>query len=103
MGFYPVCPGTDEYVMGAPYFDKMTVHLPKGKKLEINAPGNSDTNRYVQQLKVNGKKYNKNYIKHADLLKGAKMNYVMSDKPNTHRGTEPEAAPYSFSKELAGK
>ena len=103
MGFYPVCPGTDEYVMGAPYFDKMTVHLPKGKKLEINAPGNSDTNRYVQQLKVNGKKYNKNYIKHTDLLKGAKMNYVMSDKPNTHRGTEPEAAPYSFSKELAGK
>ena len=103
MGFYPVCPGSNEYVMGAPYFDKMTIHLPKGKKLVVNAPKNSDENRYVEQLKVNGKKYDRNYVKHEDLLKGMTMDYVMSSKPNTKRGTSPEAAPYSFSKELQGK
>jgi putative alpha-1,2-mannosidase len=85
--------------MGAPYFKKMTVHLPKGKKLVVNAPENSDANRYVEQLKVNGKNYERNYVKHKDLLKGMTMNYVMSSTPNTERGTSPKAAPYSFSKE----
>jgi predicted alpha-1,2-mannosidase len=99
MGFYPVCPGSNEYVMGTPYFKKMTVHLPKGKKLVVNAPENSDANRYVEQLKVNGKNYERNYVKHKDLLKGMTMNYVMSSTPNTERGTSPKDAPYSFSKE----
>ncbi len=102
MGFYPVCPGSNEYVMGAPYFDKMTVHLPNDKKIVVNAPKNSDENRYVQQLKVNGKNYDRNYVKHEDLVKGMTMNYVMGNQPNTKRGTKPEAAPYSFSKELLG-
>ena len=87
--------------MGAPYFKKMTVHLPKGR-LVINAPDNSDENRYVEQLKVNGKNYDRNYVKHEDLVKGMTMNYVMGNQPNTKRGTKPEAAPYSFSKELLG-
>ncbi len=100
LGFYPVCPGADQYVLGAPYFKKMTLHLENGEKIVVNAPNNSDKNRYVEQLTVNGKAHEVNYVNHFDLLKGATMDYVMSDQPNKKRGTSDEAAPYSFSKEL---
>lgn len=105
MGFYPVCPGSGEYVLGAPYFKKMTLHLENGKDVVITAPEQSDVNRYVGALKVNGVDYGKNYVNHADLLGGMKMDYAMQSQPNQQRGTTAEAAPYSFSKEYkpAGK
>ena len=65
LGFYPVCPGTDEYVLGAPLFKKATVHFENGNKLVINAPENSDKNRYIEAMTLNGKTYTKNYLKHA--------------------------------------
>ena len=99
MGFYPVCPGSNQYVLGAPYFKKMTLHLENGKDVVVTAPENSDVNRYVQKLTVNGAEHKVNYVNHADLLQGARMDYVMGDKANENRGTAPEAAPYSFSKE----
>ena len=100
MGFYPVCPGSNQYVLGAPYFKKMTLHLENGKDVVVTAPENSDVNRYVQKLTVNGAEHKVNYVNHADLLQGARMDYVMGDKANENRGTTPEAAPYSFSKEF---
>ncbi|MCR5435239.1 MAG: GH92 family glycosyl hydrolase [Bacteroidaceae bacterium] len=100
MGFYPVCPGSGEYVLGAPYFKKMTVHLPQGKDLVISAPANSDQNRYVQRLSVNGAEHKVNYVTHTDLLKGMNMEWAMDSKPNRQRGNSLEAAPYSFSKEF---
>ena len=99
MGFYPVCPGSGEYALGAPYFHKMIVHLPGGKDVVINAPQNSDANRYVRELTVNGTPYEKNYVRHTDLLQGMTMDYKMQASPNTQRGTDVEAAPYSFSDE----
>ncbi len=100
LGFYPVCPGSNQYVLGAPYFQKATLHLDNGKKIVIHAPENSDQNRYVGQLKLNGRPHELNYINHEDLLNGATMEYIMSDKPNMKRGTSAEAAPYSFTNEL---
>ena len=99
MGFYPVCPGSGEYVLGAPYFKKMTLHLENGKDVVITAPQQSDANRYVGALKVNGEEYGKNFVKHTDLVAGMKMDYSMQAQPNRQRGTSAEAAPYSFSKE----
>ena len=99
MGFYPVCPGSNQYVLGAPYFKKMTLHLENGKDVVVTAPENSDVNRYVQKLTVNGAEHKVNYVNHADLLQGARMDYVMGAKANENRGNTPEAAPYSFSKE----
>ena len=99
MGFYPVCPGSNQYVLGAPYFKKMTLHLENGKDVVVAAPENSDENRYVQKLTVNGAEYAVNYVNHVDLIQGAKMDYVMGPRANENRGTSAEAAPYSFSKE----
>ena len=98
LGFYPVCPGTDQYVLGAPLFKNATVHFENGKTLEIKAPQNSRTNIYIKDMKVNGAEYSKNYVTHSLLQNGAVVDCVMSDAPNTKRGIGMEDAPYSFSR-----
>ena len=98
MGFYPVAPATDEYVIGAPLFKKVTVKLENGKTIEITAPKNNAQNRYVQDVKLNGKNWSKNYFKYPELMKGAKINFNMSDQPNKNRGINDNDFPYSFSK-----
>ena len=99
LGFYPVCPGSNEYVMGAPYFKKATITLENGKKLEISAPKNSDANRYIRSLNYNGKNYTKNYLNHFDLLKGGRLVFDMDNKPNKGRGINESDFPYSFSRD----
>jgi predicted alpha-1,2-mannosidase len=97
LGFYPVCPATDQYVLGAPLFKKITLSLPGQKKLVISAPMNSESNRYVQAVKWNGKAEEKNWVNHFELLKGGTLEFSMGDKPNQQRGTAKAAYPYSFS------
>ncbi|MET0299946.1 MAG: GH92 family glycosyl hydrolase [Flavitalea sp.] len=98
MGFYPVCPGTTQYVLGTPLFKKITVSLENGKKLEIEAPTNSEANKYVNQVKLNGVVNEKNWVDHFDLLKGGKLQFDMKAQPNKTRGTTQKAFPYSYSK-----
>ena len=99
LGFYPVCPGTNQYVIGTPYFDKVTLHLENGKTLAIKAADNSTVNKFVQSIKLGGKSYAKNYFTHDDIMKGGKIEFRMGDKPNTSRGTDDADFPYSFSNE----
>jgi predicted alpha-1,2-mannosidase len=99
MGFYPVAPATDEYVIGAPLFKKITVELENGKTISIEAPKNGKDNRYVQSIDLNGKSYSKNYFKYDELMNGAKINFDMSAEPNKKRGTKISDFPYSFSNE----
>lgn len=96
MGFYPVCPGTDEYVLGAPYLPYLKLKLPNGNTLEIKAPDVSDKKRYVQSLKLNGKVYDKMYITHEDILKGGVLEFKMSASPNKRRGLAKGDKPYSL-------
>ncbi len=99
MGFYPVTPGSDQYVLGAPLFKKMTIELENGKSVVIEAPANNSKNRYINRMTVNGKVYDKNYIRYDDLMKGARLHFDMTDTPNKKRGTTPRAWPYSWSKD----
>lgn len=99
LGFYPVCPASDQYVLGAPLFKKVSLTLENGKQIVINAKENSAQNKFMDVLTVNGKTYTKNYLSHAELMKGAVLNFSMSPKPNMKRGTTAEAYPYSFSNE----
>jgi len=99
LGFYPVTPATDEYIVGAPLFKKATVHLSNGNKVIIEAPDNSDTNKYIQSMKWNGKNYTKNYINHSELIKGATLRFDMNAEPNTTRGTAKGDLPFSLSKD----
>ena len=103
LGFYPVCPGTDQYIVGTPYFDEVKLHLENGKTLEIDADNNSTANRYIQRATLNGQPHTKNYFTHADLMNGGKIEFEMGAKPNTQRGTTDECFPYSFSKDTQKK
>lgn len=99
LGFYPVCPGSNEYVLGAPLFKKATLHLENEKDLIINAPDNNNENIYIQSMSINGKNYTKNYLKHSDIINGGVIDYKMNNQPNKSRGITDEDFPYSFSKE----
>ena len=98
LGFYPVCPGTDEYVIGAPLFKKATLHFENGNNLVIDAQNNSKENLYIESLRVNGQESTRNYLKHADLLRGGTIEFKMGSQPNLNRGINDDDAPYSFSK-----
>jgi predicted alpha-1,2-mannosidase len=99
MGFYPVCPATDQYVLGAPLFQKITVQLENGKEIVINAPQNSSANKYIHSLDLNGKVHSQNWLSHSELMKGAILDFKMGDSPNKERGTTKEDFPYSLSNE----
>ena len=99
MGFYPVCPGSNQYALGTPYFDKLTLHLPEGHKLVIQTEGNSPTNRYIGSMTLNGRPYTRNYLSHEELMQGGTIVCRMSDRPNTSRGTADDDLPYSLSNE----
>jgi len=103
LGFYPVTPAVPQYVVGAPLFKKATLMLENGKKIVINAPANSDSKRYVNALKVDGKPYENNWLGHAALVQGAVLDFDMRDKPNTQRATRPASAPYSLSTDDAAR
>ncbi len=99
MGFYPVTPAVDEYVIGAPLFKKITLRLENGNTVEIEAPQNGPGNRYIQGITFNGEKYDKNYFKYSELMKGAKIKFEMGNTPDKDRGTQESSFPYSFSSE----
>ena len=103
MGFYPVCPGSNQYVLGTPYFDKVKLHLDNGKTVNITANGNTHPTRYGNSMTLNGAAYNHNYLNHSVLTDGADIVFNMSATPNMERGTLAEDAPYSFTNELAAQ
>lgn len=99
MGFYPVTPAVDQYVIGAPLFKKVTLNLENGRTVVINAPKNNSGNKYINNLRYNGKVHTKNWISHSGLTRGAVLDFNMSAIPNKQRGTGAADFPYSFSTE----
>ncbi len=99
LGFYPVCPGTDEYVMGSPLFKEVTLNFENGRKLRLSAPANAESRRYVKSVKLNGVNHTRNYFTHKQLQNGGAVLYEMSSTPNKSRGISEKDFPYSFSQE----
>lgn len=99
LGFYPVCPGSNEYILGSPLFRSVKIRLENGKEIAITAANNSRENRYVSDMTLNGNVYTKNYLTHEDLMKGAEINFTMSSSPDKGRGINKGDLPYSFSNE----
>ena len=79
LGFYPVCPCSDEYAVGSPYFRKAVVHLENGKDLVINAKGNSSDHPLVSSMKLNGRRRTPDFVSHSTISQGAVMDFVMSE------------------------
>ena len=95
MGFYPVCPGSGQYALGTPYFKSMKLHLENGQQVSIQSEGDGC---YVDDMQMNGKKYDLNYLDLNSLRQGAQISFRLSEKPNLQRGILESDVPYSFSK-----
>ena len=92
-GFYPLRMGTPEYVIGAPYFPHMDIALENGRHIVINAPAVSDTNRYIQSLRVNGQPWNRLTLPHALLAQGATLDFAMGPQPSSWASDEAALPP----------
>lgn len=95
MGFYPVCPGSGQYVLGTPYFKSMKLHLENGKEVDILSEGKGC---YVDEMLLNGNSYQHNYLDMNSLMQGTQITYRLSEQPNLQRGTQEDDVPYSFSR-----
>ena len=97
LGFYPVCPGSDEYILGSPLFKECIVRLENGKTITLKAPDNSDANRYINRLLINGTEVSRNYLTFDELMSGVTLEFEMTNTANRERGTGFNDKPYSFS------
>ncbi len=96
MGFYPVTPGDDTYVLGSPLFSKAVINLEDQRKFTIEAPGASDDGIYIKSATLNGNPYTKSFIKHSDITSGSTLCFEMSQTPNSDFATNPQDRPRSF-------
>jgi predicted alpha-1,2-mannosidase len=97
LGFYPVTPGVNEYVIGSPLFDKATLHLNNGKTFSIEAKNNSTESFYIQSATLNDQELNNSYLKYQDIQSGGKLEFILGDSPNKEWASKPENVPYSYS------
>lgn len=100
LGFYPVCPGTNQYIIGAPLFKKATISLENGKTITINASENSESNRYISQISLNRKKYSKKYFEYETLRNGCTISFIMTNTPVKTDTNSLTDLPYSFSSDF---
>jgi predicted alpha-1,2-mannosidase len=98
LGFYPVAPGSLEYVIGAPQVPKAVLEVGGGKTFTIEAKGLSERNLYIQSASLNGKPYDKAFVRHEDIMAGGTLAFVMGPKPSRGWASSPAAAPYSMSR-----
>lgn len=97
LGFYPVCPGSNEFVLTTPLFDRATVRLANGRTLTVTAD-NPRRNRYIDAVTLDGVPVEANFVTYEQLMQGGELHFSLCEEPNLDRGTEPEAAPYSLTR-----
>ena len=97
LGFYPVAPASNEYVLGRPFVDRAVLHLPNGKILTIVADGLSDTKAFVQSVTLNGKPLERSFVTHDELMRGGELRFVMSPKDQATWSLHAQQPPYSMS------
>jgi predicted alpha-1,2-mannosidase len=95
LGFYPVAPGSNEYVIGRPFLDKAVMNLPNGKHFTIRAVGLSAENTYVAGVTLNGKPLAQTFLRHDQITAGGELVFTMSNQPNTDWGKAATARPYT--------
>ena len=97
IGFYPVAPGSNEYVLGRPFVDRAVLHLPNGKILTVVAEHLSDSNAFVQSVTLNGEPLDRVFLRHEELMAGGELRFVMSSKADATWSLHAHATPYSMS------
>lgn len=93
MGFYPVCPGSNVYVIGSPIFNKVTIDSGNGKSFVLKAVNCSSKNKYIQSATMNGRPYNRSYLRHSDIVSGSELILKMASKPDKGWAAEKKSRP----------
>jgi len=96
LGFYPVAPGSNEYVIGRPFVDEATLHLPNGKSFHIVAENLSPSNAFIQAVTLNGKPLTRLFLRHEELMQGGELHFVMSNRENATWSKQPHELPFSM-------
>jgi predicted alpha-1,2-mannosidase len=96
LGFYPVAPGSNEYVIGRPFVEEATLHLPNGKTFKVVAKNLSSANAFIQSVTLNGKPLTRMFLRHEELIHGGELRFVMSPKTEATWSTQPLDVPYSM-------
>lgn len=96
LGFYPVTPGSNQYVLGRPFVERAVVHLPNAKTLTVRATGLSETNAFVKDVRLNGRSLDRSYVTHEELMAGGVLEFVMSAEKDAAWSHKKLKAPYSM-------
>jgi len=99
LGFYPVCSGSGQYVIGAPLFTKATLSLENGKQFVVKAPKNGPQNCYIQSARLGRKPFNRTWIGHDEIQNGGALTFTMGPAPQKEWGAGPDAVPFSMSRQ----
>ena len=98
LGFYPVAPGTNEYVIGRPFVERAALKLPNGRSFTVVADGMSAEHPYVGSVTLDGKALTRSYLTHEEIMRGGELRFVMSGTANKGWGSGSGARPYSMSR-----
>lgn len=98
LGFYPVAPGSNQYVIGRPFLPRSTLNLPDGKRFTVIADGLEAGHGYIGHATLNGKPLDRAYLTHAEILAGGELRFTMQAEPDRHWATDPAQRPYSMSR-----
>ncbi len=98
LGFYPVAPGSGEYILGRPFLPKTAMRLPNGKTFTIVADGLDDRHTYVGSVSLNGKPLQRTFLRHDEILAGGELRFSMQAEPNKDWPGQGAQAPYSMSR-----
>jgi hypothetical protein len=82
LGFYPVTPGSNQYIIGSPLFEKATINLENSKQFTVKANGLSKENFYIKSAKLNGKALDRSYLYHHELISGGILEFEMTNTPS---------------------
>ncbi|MDG2517385.1 GH92 family glycosyl hydrolase [Lysobacter soli] len=97
LGFYPVAPGSNEYVIGRPFMPRATLNLPNGKRFNVIADGLDDAHLYIGTATLNGKPLERAFLRHDEIMAGGELRFTMQAQPNKTWATDPSQRPYSMS------
>ncbi|HEY0662938.1 MAG TPA: GH92 family glycosyl hydrolase, partial [Lysobacter sp.] len=97
LGFYPVAPGSNEYVIGRPFLPRATLNLPNGKRFSVTAEGLDDAHPYIGSVTLNGEPLPRSFLRHDDLMAGGELRFVMQATPDRQWATAADQRPYSMS------
>jgi putative alpha-1,2-mannosidase len=97
LGFYPVAPGSNQYVLGSPAIERAEIDLPGRKTFRVVVENQAPENVYVREVRLGGKPLERTYVTHEEIMAGGELRFVMSDRPNRRRGVAPGDRPYSMS------